>query len=128
MTDSTRLPSPLHAWVESVLGPMDGVRDASHARDNSQVWKVAGHAGDHYVKVAPKPILYTRETRAYRAAVPHLGHGNAPALHDSSAELLALILTATPTPPPSSTCSPTARPTGLSTGRRREAASEAILR
>ncbi|MGC5006382.1 aminoglycoside phosphotransferase family protein [Streptomyces sp. NBC_01762] len=94
MTDSTRLPSPLHAWVESVLGPMDGVRDASHARDNSQVWRVAGHAGDHYVKVAPKPILYTRETRAYRAVVPHLGQGNAPALHDSSAELLALILTA----------------------------------
>ncbi|MET9592050.1 hypothetical protein ABZY45_13980 [Streptomyces sp. NPDC006516] len=22
MTDSTRLPSPLHAWVESVLGPL----------------------------------------------------------------------------------------------------------
>jgi Ser/Thr protein kinase RdoA (MazF antagonist) len=51
-------------------------------------------AGDHYVKVAPKPILYTRETRAYRVAVPHLGHGNAPVLRDSSAELLAMILTA----------------------------------
>ncbi|MEU5898749.1 aminoglycoside phosphotransferase family protein [Streptomyces venezuelae] len=94
MTDSTRLPSPLQAWVESVLGPLDGVRDSSHDRDNSQVWRVSSAAGDHYVKVAPKPILYTRETRAYREAVPHLGHGNAPVLQDSSAELLALILTA----------------------------------
>ncbi|MFD7937374.1 phosphotransferase [Streptomyces sp. NPDC059755] len=94
MTDSTRLPSPLHAWVGSVLGPQDGVRDSSHDRDNSQVWRVTGPAGDHYVKVAPKPILYTRETRAYRMAVPHLGHGNAPVLRDSSAQLLALILTA----------------------------------
>ncbi|MFF1736861.1 aminoglycoside phosphotransferase family protein [Streptomyces sp. NPDC058247] len=94
MTDSTRLPTPLHAWVESVLGPMDGVRDSSHDREDSQVWRATGRAGDHYVKVAPKPILYTRETGAYRVAVPHLGHGNAPVLHDSSTELLALILTA----------------------------------
>lgn len=80
--------------MESVLGPLNCVRDASHARDNSQVWRVTGPTGDHYVKVAPKPILYTRETCAYRVAVPHLGHANAPVLHDSSAELLALILTA----------------------------------
>lgn len=94
MRESTRLPSSLATWVESVLGPLNCVRDASHARDNSQVWRVTGPTGDHYVKVAPKPILYTRETCAYRVAVPHLGHANAPVLHDSSAELLALILTA----------------------------------
>ncbi|MFE6548219.1 phosphotransferase [Streptomyces sp. NPDC057746] len=68
------------------------MRDTSHPRENSQVWKVTGRNGDHYVKVAP--ALYTRETRAYREAVPHLGHGNAPALKDSSADPLALILTA----------------------------------
>ncbi|MGW0694817.1 MULTISPECIES: aminoglycoside phosphotransferase family protein [unclassified Streptomyces] len=94
MRESTRLPSSLATWVESVLGPLNCVRDASNARDNSQVWRVTGPTGDHYVKVAPKPILYTRETCAYRVAVPHLGHANAPVLHDSSAELLALILTA----------------------------------
>ncbi|MFE2570830.1 hypothetical protein [Streptomyces mirabilis] len=93
MTDSTRLPSPFTSWVEQVLSPLEAVRDASHARDNSQVWKVTGHAGDHYAKVEPKPVLYTGETRAYREAVPHLGHGNAPVLRDSSAALLALILT-----------------------------------
>lgn len=94
MTETNRLPSSLAAWVVSVLGPLDCVLDASHTRDNSKVWRVTGRTGDQYVKVAPKPILYTRETRAYRMAVPHLGHGNAPVLRDSSAELLALILTA----------------------------------
>ncbi|MET7496299.1 aminoglycoside phosphotransferase family protein [Streptomyces sp900116325] len=94
MTDSTRLPAPLASWVETVLGPLKAVQDAPHPRENSQVWKVTGRTGDHYVKVAPKAVLYTRETRAYREAVPHLGHGNAPALKDSSADLLALILTA----------------------------------
>ncbi|MGW7069444.1 phosphotransferase [Streptomyces sp. NPDC054855] len=94
MTQPTGLPSFLAPWVESVLGPLDDVRDTSHARDNSRVWRVSGRNGVHYVKVAPKPILYTRETCAYRVAVPHLGHGNAPVLLDSSAELLALILTA----------------------------------
>jgi Ser/Thr protein kinase RdoA (MazF antagonist) len=94
MTESTRLPSSLAAWVEQVLGPLDRVQDASHTRDNSQVWRVTGLTGDHYVKVAPKPILYTRETCAYRVAVPHLGHDNAPVLRDSSAQLLALVLTA----------------------------------
>ncbi|MFE1987888.1 hypothetical protein [Streptomyces mirabilis] len=93
MTASTRLPSPLTSWVEQVLGPLEAMRDASHVRDNSQVWKVTRHAGDRYVQVAPKPVLYTRETRAYREAVPHLGQDNAPVLHDSSAALLALILT-----------------------------------
>ncbi|MFF3140918.1 aminoglycoside phosphotransferase family protein [Streptomyces sp. NPDC057927] len=94
MTDSTRLLEPLASWVEPVLGPLKAVQDTSHPRENSQVWMVTGRTGDHYVKVAPKPVLYIRETRAYREAVPHLGHGNAPALKDSSADLLALILTA----------------------------------
>ncbi|MGK3109781.1 aminoglycoside phosphotransferase family protein [Streptomyces sp. WAC05858] len=94
MTESTRLPSSLATCVENVLGPLDCARDASHALDNSQVWRLTGLAGGHYVKVAPNPILNARETCAYRVAVPHLGHGNAPVLRDSSAELLALILTA----------------------------------
>lgn len=94
MRESTRLPSSLAPWPESVLGPLNCVRDTSHARDKSQVWRVTGPARDHYVKVAPKPILHTRETCAYRVAVPHLGHANAPVLRDSSAGLLALLLTA----------------------------------
>ncbi|MDP5315317.1 aminoglycoside phosphotransferase family protein [Streptomyces poriferorum] len=94
MTDSPRFPATLHAWVQSVLGPLDRVRDASHDRDGSRVWRVTGETGDHYVKVAPKAILYSRETRAYREAVPYLGYGNAPILRASSAELLALILSA----------------------------------
>ncbi|MFJ1604615.1 hypothetical protein ACIOHS_14815 [Streptomyces sp. NPDC088253] len=49
MTDSTRLPEPLASWAEPVLGPLKAMQDASHPR----------------------------ETRAYREAVPHLGHGDA---------------------------------------------------
>ncbi|MEU1407442.1 aminoglycoside phosphotransferase family protein [Streptomyces sp. NPDC005728] len=92
MTDSTRLPAPLASWVETVPGPLKAVQDAFRARENSQMREVTGRAGDYNVKVALKPALYTRETRAYREAVPHLGH--APALKDSSADLLALFLTA----------------------------------
>ncbi|MFF1901452.1 NUDIX domain-containing protein [Streptomyces sp. NPDC058206] len=135
MTESTRLPSSLATWVESVLGPLDCVRDASHARDNSQVWRVTGRVGDHYVKVAPKPILYTRETCAYRMAVPHLGHGNAPVLQDSSAELLALVLTAVDGEPLKEEESPVTVVGGhLEAGEafdraaRREAKEEAVVR
>ncbi|MEE4495105.1 phosphotransferase [Streptomyces sp. BE230] len=94
MTGAACLSGALARWVESVLGPIQVVRDASHSRTNSQVWDVASRAGRHFVKVAPDPILYTRETRAYREAVPQLGHSSAPTMRDSSAELLALILTA----------------------------------
>ncbi|MEU9092101.1 phosphotransferase [Streptomyces sp. NPDC048428] len=94
MTGPSGFSGALARWVQSVLGPIQVVRDASHPRTNSQVWEVASRAGRHFVKVAPDPILYTRETRAYREAVPQLGHAGAPAMRDSSAELLALILTA----------------------------------
>jgi Ser/Thr protein kinase RdoA (MazF antagonist) len=57
------------------------------------VWEVISRTGRHFVKVSPEPVFYTCETRAYRAAVPRLGYANAPVLRDSSAELLALILT-----------------------------------
>ncbi|MCX5143572.1 MULTISPECIES: phosphotransferase [unclassified Streptomyces] len=94
MKGSRSLPAALARWVESVLGPVQVLRDASHARADSRVWEVAGRAGRHYVKLAPRPVLYTRETRAYREAVPRLGFANAPVLKDSSAQLLALVLTA----------------------------------
>ncbi|MGX1668729.1 aminoglycoside phosphotransferase family protein [Streptomyces sp. NPDC055400] len=57
------------------------------------MWEVISRTGCHFVKVAPEPVFYTCETRAYRAAVPRLGYANAPVLKESSAELLALILT-----------------------------------
>ncbi|MFJ8027676.1 aminoglycoside phosphotransferase [Streptomyces sp. NPDC096311] len=94
MTDSTRLPAPLASWRQTLLSPLKPAQDASYPRENSPVWKVIERTGDHYLNVAPKPVLSTRETRAYREAIPHPGHGNAPALKDSSADLLALILTA----------------------------------
>ncbi|MEV0521826.1 hypothetical protein AB0I66_00220 [Streptomyces sp. NPDC050439] len=94
MTDSVQLPTPLASWAEQVPGPVNAVYNASHNRENSQVWQVVSRAGLHYLKVAPEPVLYSRETRAYRKAVPILGCDNAPQLVDSSADLLALMLTA----------------------------------
>ncbi|MGH4033030.1 phosphotransferase enzyme family protein [Actinomycetota bacterium Odt1-20B] len=90
------MPGAVARWVESVLGPIDRVRGASRRRPGSRVWEVvATRSGRRYfVKVSPKPEFYTRETYAYRHAVPALGAGNGPCLVDSSAEHLALVLTA----------------------------------
>jgi hypothetical protein len=84
MTDSTRLPSALASWTEAILGPLESVHDSSPARENSLVWRVSTETGDHYVEVAPKPVLHAREVRAYREAVPQLGDGNAPFMRASS--------------------------------------------
>ncbi|RFC77284.1 phosphotransferase [Streptomyces sp. AcE210] len=109
MTEPASLPASLARWVESVLGPIWAVRDTSHARTNSLVWEVTSRAGRHFVKVAPEPVFYTRETRAYREAVPCLGYANSPALKDSSAESLALILTAVDGDPLKNETSPVRR-------------------
>lgn len=109
MTEPASLPASLARWVESVVGPIQVVRDTSHARTNSQVWEVTSRVGRHFVKVAPEPVFYTRETRAYREAVPCLGYANATVMKDSSAELLALILTAVDGEPLKSEATPVRR-------------------
>ncbi|MER5281300.1 phosphotransferase [Streptomyces sp. NPDC002809] len=109
MTESASLPASTAAWVASVLGPLQAVRDTSHVRTNSQVWEVTGRTGRHFVKVSPEPVFHTRETRAYREAVPRLGYANALALKDSSAQLLALIVTAVDGEPLTSGTAPARR-------------------
>ncbi|MFF2512087.1 hypothetical protein [Streptomyces sp. NPDC058086] len=42
---SKTLPDTVHAWAESVRGPLTVVRDASHSRPGSRVWEVT-HQGD----------------------------------------------------------------------------------
>ncbi|MET7717816.1 aminoglycoside phosphotransferase family protein [Streptomyces sp. NPDC005407] len=109
MTEPASLPASLAPWVESVVGTIQVARDASHARTNSQVWEVTSRTGRYFVKVAPKAVFYTRETRAYGEAVRRLGYANAPALKNSSAELLALTLTAVDGEPLKSEASPARR-------------------
>ncbi|MEV6756726.1 phosphotransferase [Streptomyces sp. NPDC051214] len=94
MTDCLHLPSPLAFWAEQILGPVDAVYDASHARETAQVWQVVSRARLHYLKVAPTPVLYSRETRSSRQALPSLAYGNARPLVGSSADMLSLMLTA----------------------------------
>ncbi|MFC4466865.1 phosphotransferase enzyme family protein [Streptomyces xiangluensis] len=97
MTDSTT-PSPsLLGWAQKELGAPLTVSDASHPRENSRVWELVRRDGVRfYLKVSPQPLMYERETFALRSAVPSLGAGSAPQLRASSAEHLALLLTAVP--------------------------------
>ncbi|MFI0976114.1 hypothetical protein ACH4SP_03690 [Streptomyces sp. NPDC021093] len=44
MTESTTLPVSLARWVESVVGPVHAVRDASHARPDHEARAEAAHA------------------------------------------------------------------------------------
>lgn len=97
MTDP-KTPSPaLLAWAGRALGARPSVHDASHPRENSRVFQLS-LPGDvrFYLKVSPRPLMYERETLALRHAVPALGAGRAPQLRASSAEHLALLLTAVP--------------------------------
>ncbi|MEU3299026.1 aminoglycoside phosphotransferase family protein [Streptomyces sp. NPDC006678] len=97
MTEST-VPAPaLLAWVCKELGARPSIRDVSHARRNSRVWELVRPGGARfYLKVSPLPLMYERETFALRHAVPALGADRAPQLRASSAEHLALLLTAVP--------------------------------
>lgn len=90
-------PSPaLLAWASRALGARPSVQDL-HTRENSRVWQLS-LPGDvrFYLKVSPCPLMYERETLALRHAAPALGAGHAPQLRASSAERLALLLTAVP--------------------------------
>ncbi|MEV4333635.1 phosphotransferase [Streptomyces sp. NPDC049597] len=97
MTDPSTSAPALLAWASRALGARPSVRDASHPRENSRVWQLS-LPGDvrFYLKVSPRSLMYERETLALRHAAPALGGGRAPQLRASSAEHLALLLTAVP--------------------------------
>ncbi|WP_331726362.1 aminoglycoside phosphotransferase family protein [Streptomyces sp. NBC_00470] len=97
MTNPTT-PSPaLLTWVSRALGSRPFVQDVSHPRENSRVWRLdLPGAVRLFLKVSPKAVMYERETLALRSAAPALGAGGAPQLRASSAEHLALLMTAVP--------------------------------
>ncbi|MCX4546148.1 phosphotransferase [Streptomyces sp. NBC_01565] len=100
MSEAKPLPPELRIWAEQHVGPVVSVRDASHARPDSRVWELRrGDGVRYYLKVSPNEKSFTRESLAYRHAVPALGHSRAPQLVDSRAEDLALLLTAVPGAP-----------------------------
>ncbi|KOV61511.1 aminoglycoside phosphotransferase family protein [Streptomyces sp. MMG1121] len=101
MTHST-MPAPaLLAWAARELGAEVSVaHDAAPVRENSRVWALRRPDDVRfYLKVSPNPPRYERETFALRHAVPALGAGHVPQLCASSAEHLALLLTAVPGAP-----------------------------
>lgn len=98
MTDPALLPTLLRVWAENTLGLLGSVRRLPPGASPATVWYVV-RASDNarfHLKTAPSPWAYTRETFAYRHAVPALGPGNAPRLVATSARHLTLILTALP--------------------------------
>ncbi|WP_405990680.1 phosphotransferase [Streptomyces sp. NBC_00986] len=103
MTGATTLPDPVRAWAESVIGPFTCLPDTSAAHA-SRVWEVttrpeSGSGRRFCVKLAASPLAFTRETFAHRHAVSYLGPGRAPRLTATSAQHLALLMTALPGTP-----------------------------
>ncbi|TFV33332.1 hypothetical protein E4K10_32075 [Streptomyces sp. T1317-0309] len=96
MTSGTPVPPALTAWAENIVGPLRTVRDVSHPRPESQVWELTSATGRTVLKVAPTPVFYARETRAYREAAPALERGTVPHLVESDARHRALLMTAVP--------------------------------
>lgn len=99
MTGATTLPDPVRAWAESVIGPLTCLHDTSATAHTSRVWEVTTRpeGGQRYcVKLAASPLAFTRETFAHRHAVSYLGPGRAPRLTATSAQHLALLMTALP--------------------------------
>ncbi|WP_116209784.1 phosphotransferase enzyme family protein [Streptomyces olivoreticuli] len=100
MTGRHDIPAEPRAWAERLLGPLLCARDASRARPGSRLWELARSDGARFfLKLSPSAVSFTRETFAYRHAVPALGGGHAPQLVESDAGLLALLLTALPGAP-----------------------------
>lgn len=96
MTPHTPIPPALAEWAEDVVGPVRSVRDVSHPRPESRVWELTSANGRTFLKVAPTPKFYARETRAYREAAPSLERGTVPRLVETDARHRALLLTAVP--------------------------------
>ncbi|MEU0686393.1 phosphotransferase enzyme family protein [Streptomyces uncialis] len=93
------LPYALEAWARRVIGPFDHVRDVSGTGPSAcRVWELArpDRTTRFILKTARGATAYRAETFAYRHALPALPPGGAPQLLDSSADHLALLLTAVP--------------------------------
>ncbi|MFF1675881.1 aminoglycoside phosphotransferase family protein [Streptomyces sp. NPDC058256] len=96
MSTPKPLPSLLSEWAEEVVGPVQAVRDVSHDRPNSRVWQLTCGTDRVFLKVAPTPTFYVRETRAYREAAPALETGRVPRLLETHAQQQSLLMTQVP--------------------------------
>ncbi|TXS44318.1 phosphotransferase [Streptomyces sp. t39] len=97
MTDPTALSPALLSWASRVLGTRLSGQEISHPRERSRACRLGLPGSVRFsLKVSPKAVLYERETLALRSTAPALGVGDAPQLRASSAEHLALLLTAVP--------------------------------
>ncbi|MFH9420094.1 aminoglycoside phosphotransferase family protein [Streptomyces sp. NPDC017529] len=88
----------VRAWARRRAGgEIAAIRPVAWRPGGPRVWELTrADAARFFLKVATEPAGYTRETHAYRHAVPALGHAHAPVLVDSAPGRLALLLTAVP--------------------------------
>lgn len=92
MSVAKPIPPALLEWAQSTVGQIRSVRDVSHERVNSRVWELTCSAGRVFVKVAPNPTFFSRETRALREVTPGLEPGTAPLLLSADPQQLALLV------------------------------------
>ncbi|MCQ9179260.1 aminoglycoside phosphotransferase family protein [Streptomyces sp. IBSBF 2953] len=102
MSVAKPIPPALLEWAQSTVGQIRSVRDVSHKRINSRVWELTCSAGRVFVKVAPNPTFFSRETRALREVTPGLEPGTAPLLLTADPQQLALLVSSVPGQPPKS--------------------------
>ncbi|MEU9190111.1 hypothetical protein AB0D14_37415 [Streptomyces sp. NPDC048484] len=92
MSVAQPIPPALREWAQSVVGPVDAVRDVSHERPNSRVWELTCDGGVSFAKLAPGPTFFGRETCALREVAPGLEPVTAPLLLAADPHQQALIL------------------------------------
>ncbi|MGW4170101.1 phosphotransferase [Streptomyces chartreusis] len=92
MSFTKPVPLSLREWVQSIAGPVQSVRDVSSDRLNSQVWELICATQRVFVKLAPTPKFFGRETRALREVAPSLEPGTVPLLLAADPHQMALLL------------------------------------
>ncbi|MFE1292382.1 aminoglycoside phosphotransferase family protein [Streptomyces sp. NPDC058751] len=90
------IPPALLRWARNVVGPVHLVRDVSHDRDTSLVWRLSCAIGTVFAKVASSPTSFARATRALREAAPGMEPGTAPLLLAADPLQRALLLSPVP--------------------------------
>lgn len=96
MNGAKPIPLALLEWAHHIVGTVHAVRDVSHDRPDSRVWRLTCDAALAFVKVSPNPKAFCRETRALREVAPCLELGTGPLLLAASAHEQALLLSSVP--------------------------------
>ncbi|MFC9930915.1 aminoglycoside phosphotransferase family protein [Streptomyces sp. NPDC127190] len=99
MTLVQPIPAPVLIWAQRTLGPVQDAHHVPRDRPTSRVWQLTGATGRAYLKLAPSPGAFARETRALREVAPGMDPGTAPALLAADPHRQSLLFSAVPGDP-----------------------------